>query len=139
MISVVVLQKGMDLWKDEGCSSSDTCAISTVDGNQVTGIEAERVSIVTEEDDQESMTVPEIKTEPRVSGVPFKGFLTCVYILCFCATCCPWNRNIFSAFSTFTFRPVSLQCTNEAYVLYALTPYINIISINNNLMCTVEF
>ena len=47
MISVVVLQRGMDLWKDEGCSSSDTCEISTVDGNQVTGIEADRVSSVT--------------------------------------------------------------------------------------------
>ena len=88
MISVVVLQKGMDLRKGEHCSSSATCVISTLDGNQVTGIEAERVSSVKEEEDQESVTIPEIKTEPKVSGVPFKGFITCVYILCFCAACC---------------------------------------------------
>jgi hypothetical protein len=88
VISVVVLQNSMDLRKGERCSSSDTCVISTLDGNQVTGIEAERVSIVTEEEDRESTTIPEIKTEPKVKGVPFKGFITCVYILCFCAACC---------------------------------------------------
>jgi hypothetical protein len=60
----------------------------TVDGNQVTGIEAGRVSSVTEEEDQDSMTVPEIKTEPSVSDVPFKRFITCVYVLCFCAAAC---------------------------------------------------
>jgi hypothetical protein len=84
---VVVLQNGMDLRKGEHCSSSDTCVISTLDGNQVTGIEAERVSSVTEEEDQESTTIPEIKKEPKVSGVDFKGFIACVYILCFCAAC----------------------------------------------------
>ena len=88
MISVVVLQNGMDLQKGECCSSCDTCVISTLDGNQVTGRKAERVSSVKEEEDQESMTIPEIKTEPKVSGVPFKGFITCAYILCFSAACC---------------------------------------------------
>jgi hypothetical protein len=78
----------MDLRKGEHGSSSDTCVIYTVDGNQVTGIEAERVCSVTEEEDQGSMTIPEIKTEPKVSGVLFKGFITCVYILCFCAAYC---------------------------------------------------
>jgi hypothetical protein len=78
----------MDLRKGEHCSSSDTRVISTLDGNQVTGIEAERVSSVTEEEYQESTTIPEIKTEPKVNGVSFKGFITCVYILCFCAACC---------------------------------------------------
>ena len=87
MISVLVLQNGTDLWKGERCSSSKTCVISTLDGNQVTGIETERVSSVTEED-QESMTIPEIKMEPNVSGVPLRGFITCVYVLCFCAACC---------------------------------------------------
>jgi hypothetical protein len=53
--------------------------------------------------------------------VPFKGFITCVYVLYFCAACCSWNRTIFSTFSTFTSRPVSLQWTNEAYGVY-LTP-----------------
>jgi hypothetical protein len=109
----------MDLRKGELGSSSDACVISTVDGNRVTAIEAERVSSATE--DQESTTIPEIKTEPKVSGVPFKGFITCVYILCFCAACCSWNRNIFSAFSTFTSRPVSFQWTDEAYGVYAVT------------------
>ena len=52
----------------------------------------------------------------------FKGFITCVQLLCFCAACCSWNRNIFSAFSTFNSRPVSLQWTDEAYGVYALTP-----------------
>ena len=52
----------------------------------------------------------------------FKGFITCVYVLLFCAACCSWNRNIFSAFSTFTSRPVSLQWTDEAYGVYAVTP-----------------
>jgi len=51
----------------------------------------------------------------------FKGFIVCVYVLCFCAAW-PWNRNIFPAFSTFPSRPVSLQWTNEAYGVYALTP-----------------
>jgi hypothetical protein len=51
VISVVVLQKSMDLRKGKRCSSGDTCVISTLDGNQVTGIEAERVSSVTEEED----------------------------------------------------------------------------------------
>jgi hypothetical protein len=87
VISVVVLQNSMDLRKGECCSSSDTCVIPTLDGNQVAGIEAERVSSVTEED-QESMTIPEIKTEAKVSCVHLKGFITCVYILCFCAACC---------------------------------------------------
>jgi hypothetical protein len=56
----------MYLGKGERCSRSDTCVISTADGNEVTGIEAERVYSVREEEDQESMTIPEIKTEPRV-------------------------------------------------------------------------
>lgn len=71
MISVVVLQNGMVLRKDEHGSSGDTCVMSTLGRNQVTGIDAERVSSVTEEEDQEPMTIPEIKTEPKVSGLPF--------------------------------------------------------------------
>jgi len=69
----------MVLRKGEHGSCNDTHVISTLDGNQVTGIEAERVSSVTEEEDQEPMTIPEIKTEPNVSGVSFKGFIICVY------------------------------------------------------------
>ena len=122
VITVVVLQKGLVLRKDECGSSSDTCVTSTLDGYQVTSIEGERVCSVKEEEDQESTAVPEIKTEPTVSGVPFKGFITCVYVLCFCASCCSWDRNMFSAFSTFTSRPVSLQRTDTAYGVYGLTP-----------------
>jgi hypothetical protein len=83
VIGVVVLQNGMNLRKGERGSGSDTCVVSTVDGNQVTGIEAESVSSVTEED-QVSMTIAEIKTEPNVSVVPFKGFITCLYIVLLC-------------------------------------------------------
>ena len=81
MITVVVLQNGMVLRNGERGSFSNRCVTSTVDGNQVTGIEGERVSSVTEEEDQESTTIPEIKTEPTVCGVPFKGFFAFVYVL----------------------------------------------------------
>ena len=111
----------MDLLRGELGSCSDTCVISTVVGNEMTGIRAGRVSIVTEEEDQELTTIPEIKTETKVSVAPSKGFIRGVYALCFFAACSSWNRNIFSAFSTFTSRPVSLQWTNEAYGVYVLT------------------
>jgi hypothetical protein len=88
VISVLVLQNGMNLRKGERGSCGDTCVVSTVDGNQVTGIGAESVSSVTEEEDQESTTIAEVKTEPSVSTVPFKGFIICVYVLCFCAAAC---------------------------------------------------
>ena len=81
MITVVVLQNGVVLRKGEHGSSSDTCVTSTLDGYHVTSIEGESVSSVTEEEDQELTTIPEIKTEPTVSGVPFKGFIACVYVL----------------------------------------------------------
>ncbi len=70
MISVVVLQKRMDLQKDELGSPSKTCATATVDGNEAIGVEAERVLDITEEEDQEPTTITVIKTEPNVSCVP---------------------------------------------------------------------
>ena len=70
MISVVVLQNGMDLVKGELGSSNKTCVTSTVDGNTVASIEAEMVSHITEEKDQEQKTDPVIKTEPNESCVP---------------------------------------------------------------------
>ena len=70
MISVVVLQNGMDLLKGELGSSNKTCVTSTLDGNTVASIEAEMVSHVTEEEDQESRTIPVIKSEPNESCVP---------------------------------------------------------------------
>ena len=70
MISVVVLQNSMDLLKGELGSSSKTCATSTVDGSEAIGIETERFLDVTVKEDQEPMTITEIKTEPNVSCVP---------------------------------------------------------------------
>ena len=70
MISVVVLQNGMDLLNGELGSSNETQVTSTVDGKEVTGIETERVSDVSEVADQETVTIPAIKTEPNVSCVP---------------------------------------------------------------------
>ena len=67
MISVVVLQNNMDLLKGEPGSSNDTCVTSVVDGYEAIGIEAEMVSSMTEEEDQEPRTIPVIKTEPKVS------------------------------------------------------------------------
>ena len=60
----------MDLVKGELVSSNKTCVTSTVDGNAVASIEAEMVSHVTEEEDQEPRTIPRIKTEPNESCVP---------------------------------------------------------------------
>jgi hypothetical protein len=60
----------MDLVKGELGSSSKTCVTSTLDGNTVASIEAEMVSHVTEEEDQEPRTNPVIKTEPNESCVP---------------------------------------------------------------------
>ena len=70
MISVVVLQNRMDLLKGELGSSNKTCVTSTVDGNTVASIEGERVSSVTEEEDQEPMMIAAKKTEPNERCVP---------------------------------------------------------------------
>jgi len=60
----------MDLQQCELGSSSKTCVMSTLDGNQVTGVQAETVTVIKEEEDQEQTTIPKIKTEPNVSVVP---------------------------------------------------------------------
>jgi len=70
VISVVVLQNSMDLLNSEPGSSNETRVSSTVGGKEVTGIEAERVSDISEVADQETK-VPAIKTEPNVSFVPY--------------------------------------------------------------------
>jgi hypothetical protein len=54
----------MDLVKDELGASNKTCVKSTVDGNTVSSTEAERISHVTEEGDQELTTIRAVKTEP---------------------------------------------------------------------------
>ena len=70
MISVVVLQNHMVLLKGELGSSNKTCVTSALDGKTVASVEAEMISHVTEEEDQEQTTIPVIKTEPNESCVP---------------------------------------------------------------------
>jgi len=70
VIIVVVLQNSVDLLEGEVGSSGKTCVTSTLDGNQVTDIEAVWVTDIKKEEDEESVTIPEIKTEPKVNGLP---------------------------------------------------------------------
>jgi len=67
---VVVSQNRMDLLNGEPGSSNETRVTSAVDGKEVTDIEAERVSDISEVADQETVTIPVMKTEPNVSCVP---------------------------------------------------------------------
>jgi len=87
VISVVVLQNGMDLLKSELGSSSKTCVTSTLDGNQVTGIEAVWITDIKKEEDQEPITIPEIKTEPKVSVLPVVS--VCIFIIGCIRNCLP--------------------------------------------------
>jgi len=82
VISVVVLQNRMDLLKGELGLSNKTCVTSTVDGNTMATVEAEMVSHVTEDDDQEQMTIPAIKTEPNECCVPVVSVTQISYRLC---------------------------------------------------------
>ena len=69
MINMLLSQNSKDLPKGELGSSSKTCATSTVDGSEANDIEAEKVLDITEEGDQDPMTITVIKTEPNVSCV----------------------------------------------------------------------
>jgi hypothetical protein len=69
VIIVDVLQVSLGLLDGELGSYSGTGVTSAVEGNEVPGIEAERVSHVSEVADQEPMTVPETQTEHSVSCV----------------------------------------------------------------------
>ena len=98
MISVVVLQKRMDLLKGELGSSGKKYTTSTVDGNEQLGVEAERVLDITEEGDQEPTTITVIKTEPNASCVPV---VSVMYNLCWLypelpsdVSVCPCETNI---------------------------------------------
>ena len=73
---IVVLQNRMDLLKGEVGSASGACVTATLDPNHLTGMEAERVSNIKEEDVEEPATIPVIKTEPNVSCVPLVS-VTC--------------------------------------------------------------
>jgi hypothetical protein len=70
VISLVVLQNSMDLLNGELGSSDETRVTSTLDGNEVIVVEAERVSEISEVADQETATTPAIKTQSSVSYVP---------------------------------------------------------------------
>jgi hypothetical protein len=60
----------MDLLKGEPGSSNKTCVTSNIDGNEVIGIEAEKVSNMAEVEEGVPRTIPVIKTEPKVSVLP---------------------------------------------------------------------
>jgi hypothetical protein len=64
---VVVLQNCIELLKGELGPCSETRVMATHDGNELTGINVERGTVMTEEEDQEPTTIPVIKTEPNVS------------------------------------------------------------------------
>ena len=87
MIIVVVLQNSMDLLEGELGSCSKTCVTSTPGGNQVTDIEAVWVTDIKKEEDEESTTIPEIKTEPNVSGVPVVS--VCTFAIGYIQRCLP--------------------------------------------------
>jgi hypothetical protein len=65
VISVVVLQNPMDMLKCELGSCSETNELSTCEDNVVRRIKVERVSDI-KEDEQDTMTIRVIKTEPKV-------------------------------------------------------------------------
>ena len=70
VISVLVLQNHMDLLKDELGSSNKTYVTSILDGSTEASVEAEMVSHVTVEEEQEQTTIAAIKTEPIEGFVP---------------------------------------------------------------------
>jgi hypothetical protein len=88
----------MDLLKGEYSSSTETCATSTLDGNQVTDIEVVWVTDIKEEEDLEPTTIPVIKTEPEVSCVPVVSVTDILYKLYpelpACITGCPYETRI---------------------------------------------
>jgi len=60
----------MDLLKGELGSSDKSCVTATIHCNNVANMQCEMISHVTEEVDQEAMTIPSIKMEPTESCVP---------------------------------------------------------------------
>jgi len=68
VISVVVLQNGMDIVQGKPASSDESCGTCTLGGNRVTVTGSEMVYYITDKGDQELA----IKTEPNVS---------CVYVV----------------------------------------------------------
>jgi len=97
VISVVVLQSSMDLLRGELRSTSETDVISTLVGKEVTGIEAERVINIKEED-KEPTIIPLIKTEPKVSGVPVVN--VCTFCIGCIQNCLPKYQSVLQKFDS---------------------------------------
>jgi len=70
-----------DLLNSEPGSSNQIHVTSLVDGNEVTGLDAESVSDVSEVANQETTTFPAIKTQPNRSGVPVVSVMHIYYKL----------------------------------------------------------
>jgi hypothetical protein len=70
----MVLQKGMDLVRDETGLYNETCVAESYDGNQVIDIKVEEVPYIKEEDDPESLSSPDIKIGHEVSFMPVCPF-----------------------------------------------------------------
>jgi hypothetical protein len=79
VISVSVLQKTMDFPKGEHGSCSETCVMSTDGGIDVADIKIERISDMTEEEDEEPTTIAAIKTESKESCMSMVGFMHISY------------------------------------------------------------
>jgi hypothetical protein len=90
--NVVVLQNGMDILKGALGSSTETCVTSTVDVNEVTGVETVRVTDIKQEEDQEARTVPVIKTEPKVSVV--SAVSVCTFLIGYIQNCLPVYQSV---------------------------------------------
>ena len=89
----------MDLLQGEPGSCDDSCGTCTLDEKKLTSIEAERVSHLTNEEDQEPATIPAIKTEPNVSFclwcVLHTFIICCKQILGAPLSRVPlWNKNL---------------------------------------------
>jgi chemotaxis signal transduction protein len=67
LISVVVLQNRMGVLNREIGPCSEPCVLCTHGGNELTGINVESVTDITEAEDRQPTTIPVVKTEPKVS------------------------------------------------------------------------
>jgi hypothetical protein len=71
----------MDMLKCELGSCSETSEMSTHEGNEVTGIKVERATDVKEGDEQDTMTIPVIKMEAKVSCFSVVSVMHISYML----------------------------------------------------------
>ena len=115
---MVVSQESIDLLEGELGSSSKTCVTSTLDENQVTGIEAVWVTDIKKEEDEESMTIPEIKTEPKVSVVPVVS--VCTFVIGYIQNCHPLYQRVLVE-QKFDCKDWILSCFKEKKLLFCNT------------------